>query len=223
MAAVDPCVRFAAQHLGGRPMPEDLCKLLKLQWSGLEAASPHRLIRACVTFLDGDRLPALIEAECRGRDDLGGPVRLAHAQAMTDMVRCSGFVGEQADGSALGYWFGPDRTAIEIAPLMRFDANGHFSLLRGHGIAEVILVAAAQGNERTFAELRQYLNQQGFGIAAVSVDDIRSADCLPLPQIFYQQLVRAYLADLSAASVPETGSPVTIMGTNRGPDIVPSD
>jgi hypothetical protein len=219
MPASDPCLRFAAQHLGGRPMPHDLRKLLNLQWSDVDAGSPHRLMRASVTFLRDGRLPALIEAECRGRDDFDGPARLAHAQAMTDMVRYSGFVAEQADGSALGYWFGPDRTEIEIASLMRFDANGHFSILRGHGIAEVILVATSQGNERTFSELRQYLNRAGFGIAAVTIDDIPSAECLPLPQVFYERLVRAYLSDLSAAAVPETGSPVRIMGTNRGPDL----
>lgn len=203
-------------------MPDDLSRLLTLQWRGVEPEGAHRLIRASVSFLEGDRLPALIEAECRGRDDFGGPARLAHAQAMADMVRYSGFVAEEADGSALGYWFGPERTGIEIAPLMRFDTNGHFSILPGHGIAEVILVVAAQGNEGTFAELRQYLNQQGFGIAAVTLADILTAECLPLPQVFYQQLVRAYLSDLSAATVPVTGSPVRIMGTNRGPDIGPN-
>jgi hypothetical protein len=48
-----------------------------------------------------------------------GSLALPNARAMEDMVRYSGFVAEDFDGAAVGYWFGPDQVQIEAAPLMR--------------------------------------------------------------------------------------------------------
>jgi hypothetical protein len=89
--------------------------------------------------------------------NLEGITRLAYAQAMADMIRYSGFVAEDVDGSAIGYWFGPDRVPIEVAPLMY---SGDFSVRRGDGIAEAVLVIASHGNDRAFSDLRDYLNEQ---------------------------------------------------------------
>ena len=69
MSESDPAVQFAAQHLGGRTMPDDLRKLLNLQWHNAARESPDGLNGVGVTFLNSDRLPALIDAECAGRDD----------------------------------------------------------------------------------------------------------------------------------------------------------
>jgi len=78
-------------------------------YSGMtrRAETVNRLKSAGVIFLEHDRLPALIESECKGRNNLEGITRLAYAQAMADMVRYSGFLAEDVDGSAIGYWFGP--------------------------------------------------------------------------------------------------------------------
>jgi hypothetical protein len=71
--------------------------LLSLFAGGFEGAKC--LNRPGVIFLEYDRLPSLVEAECRGRDDLQGIARLAYARAMEDMVRYSGFVAEDVDGA----------------------------------------------------------------------------------------------------------------------------
>jgi hypothetical protein len=177
------------------------------------------LDRLGVTFLACDRRPALIDAECRGRDGLQGIARLAHAQAMADMVRYSGFVAEDADGNAIGYWFGPDQVEIGSAPLMRFETTGHFSILRGNSFAGAILALASQGNDRVFCELRDCLNQQGLAITDQSVRDLLQLKCALDPQVIYQRLIEGYLTDLSATSVPDAGEPVRIMTTQRGPQL----
>src|ERR1700731_1266010 len=41
-----------------------------------------------------------------------------------------------------------------VAPLMYFDTAGDFSVLRGEGIAEAVLVTASHGNDRAFSDLR---------------------------------------------------------------------
>jgi hypothetical protein len=219
MPASDPAQQFAAHHLGGRPLPDDLRTLLRLQWH--EAGRGQATSSNClgVIFLAGDRSPALIDAECRGRDDLEGIARIACAQAMADMVRYSGFVAEDADGNAIGYWFGPDQTQIEAAPLMRFDTSGNFSILRGNGIAEAVVALASHGNDQTFRELCEYLGQQGLTIKARSLDDLPQPTCVVLPQATYRQLIKTYLADLSTTSVPDSGAPVSIMTTHRGPQL----
>jgi len=191
MSPIDPIIQYATQQLGGRTMPDDLRRLLNLQWRDAAGGRSDNLLKdAGVTFLDGGRMPRLIAAVCTGRDDLEGAARLAYAQAMGDMVRYSGFVAEDAAGDAIGYWFSPARVPIETAPLLRFDTDGNFSILPGNGIAEAILVIA-------------------------------SRECSLLPQATYQQLIQAYSADLLATSVSDTGGSVNIMTIHRGPKICP--
>jgi hypothetical protein len=115
----------------------------------------------------------------------------------------------------------PDRVPIETAPLLRFDTDGNFSILYGNGIAEAILVIASRGNNLTFSELRDYLNEQGLNIAARTIQDVQRRECSLLPHATYQQLIQTYSADLSATSVSDTGGPVNIMTIHRGPKIGP--
>ena len=221
MSPIDPIIQYASQHLGGRTVPDDLRKLLNLQWRDAAAGSSANLLKdAGVTFLDGGRMPGLIAAVCTGREDLEGAARLAYAQAMGDMVRYSAFVAEDAAGDAIGYWFSPDRIPIETAPLLRFDTDGNFSILPGNGIAEAILVVASRDNNLTCSKLRNYLNEQGLNITARTIKDVQRRECSLLPQATYQQLIQAYSA-LLAASVSDTGGSVNIMTIHRGPKIGP--
>jgi hypothetical protein len=219
----DWAAQFAAYHLGGRSLPDDLRRLLSLQRDQAASGRATCLDRLGITFLACDRRPALIDAECRGRDGLQGIARLAHAQAMADMVRYSGFVAQDDDGNAIGYWFGPDQVEIESAPLMRFDTTGHFSILRGNSFAEAILALGSQGNDSVFRELRDCLNQQGLAITGQSVHDLSQSKRALDPQVTYQRLIEGYLTDMSATSVPDAGEPVSIMTTQRGPQIPDGD
>jgi hypothetical protein len=101
---------------------------------------------------------------------------------------------------------------------MRFEATG-FSILRGNGIAEAVLVIASHGDDRIFAELRDYLRECGLPIAAQTIHDVRQPECSPLPQGTYLQLIQSYSADLSTSLTPDTGEPVNITTINRGPDV----
>jgi len=180
MSPIDPFIQYATQYLGGRAMPDDLRKLLNLQWRDAASGRSNNLLKdAGVTFLDGGRMPGLIAAVCTGRDDLEGAARLAYAQAMGDMVRYSGFVAEDAAGDAIGYWFSPERIPIETAPLLRFDTDGNFSILPGNGIAEAILVIASRDNDLTFSKLRDYLNEQGLNITARTIQDVQRRELIP--------------------------------------------
>jgi hypothetical protein len=210
---------FAAQHLGGRPEPDDLRRLLDLQASDAASGRTNALREAGVTFLDSDRPPELVEAACRGRDDLEGIARLARAQAMADMVRLCGFVAEDVDGEGIGYWFGPEQAPIEAAPLIRFNRNGSFSIEPGNGIAEAALVIGSRGDEGTFATLRNWLNDQGIVVSARSISDIRQRECSPGPQVAYEQLIQAYSSDLTTTSASGIGDPVQLMTSHRGPKI----
>ena len=218
MSPIDPITQFATQHLGGRAMPDDLRRLLNLQWRDAASGRSNGLLKdAGVTFLDGGRMPGLVAAVCAGRDDLEGAARLACAQAMGDMVRYSAFVAEDAAGDAIGYWFSPDRIPIETSPLLRFDTDGNFSILPGIGVAEAILVIASRDNNLTFSKLRDYLNEQGLNITARTIQDVQRRECSLLPQATYQQLIQAYSADLLATSVSDAGGSVNIMTIHRGP------
>lgn len=219
MSPIDFLIQYSARNLGGRTVPDDLRKLL--QWRSRDAAAGRndRLKSAGVTLIDR-ALPKVVVAARAGRDDLGGTVQLAYAQAMADMVRCSGFVAEDdIAGDAIGYWFGPSGTAIDIAPVLRFGTDFNFSIMPGNNIAEAVLVAASRGDPRTFCELRDCFNAQGLDIAARSIQDVRQRTGAVSPQATYRQLIQAYCADLSAASVADIGGPGAIMTIHRGPKI----
>jgi hypothetical protein len=219
VSEIDLVIQYSTRYLAGRTVPDDLRKLLELQWRDAAGGINNRLKSAGVALIDSG-LPKLTVAACAGRDDLGGATRLAYAQAMADMVRCSAFVAEEdTTGDAIGYWFGPDRIPIEIAPLLRFDTDFNFSIVPGNNIAEAILVVASRGDDRTFCELRDYLNELGLNIAARSSEDVQPRKCAILPQATYQQLIEAYSADLSAASVSNIGGPGDVMTIHRGPKI----
>jgi len=218
---IDPIVQYATQHLGGRPVPDDLRKLLEAQWGDAATGRSNPLKHAGVEFIEGDRMPRLVAAECAGRDDLEAARRLAYAQAMRDMVRYSGFVAQDAAGEAIGYWFSPDRIPIEAAPPLLFDTNNHFCLLCGNSIAEAILVIASQGNNQTFSELRDYLNELGVRIAARTVQEVQRRHCPLPPQTTFEQLIQAYSADLSTTSMSGIGGPVNIMSIHRASSQTP--
>jgi len=219
MSLVDLVAQYSARYLGGRVVPDDLSKLLELQWRDAARGRNNRLRGAGVSLIDSG-LPKLIAAACAGRGDLEGAARLADAQAMADMVRCSAFAAEDdTTDDAIGYWFGPDRIPIEIAPLVRFDTDFNFSIVPGNNIAEAILVVASRGEDRTFGELRDYLNELGFDIGAQSISDVQTRECATLPQATYQQFIQAYSADLSAASVTDIGGPGEFATIHRGPKI----
>ncbi|MGP0090314.1 MAG: hypothetical protein ACLPKB_10225 [Xanthobacteraceae bacterium] len=214
MTPSNPITEFSASHLGGRPVPNDLRLLLEMQRSGAVGGD-----LLGVRFLMGNQRPAQADVECSGRNDLSGPDRIAHAQAMTDMLRYSGFIAEDNEGGALGYWFGPSQYAIDTAPIMRLDRAGVFSVLRGKGIAEVVSVLAAHGDEGIFAGLRDQLSRHGLHITPASLAAIGVPACSPTPQAVYQQLLANYRADLSSATIPDFGDPVEILATERGPEI----
>jgi hypothetical protein len=218
---MDPIIDFTQRHLGGRAVPSDLRKLL--EWQGGAAASSERgfLKSAGVRMLDEDRMPTLIAAILTGRDNLDSANRLPHAQAMGEMLRYCGFVAEAAAGDAIGYWFSPDRIPIDAAPLLRFDTEGHFSILPGNTIAEGILFIASGGDDQTFGALRKQLHDMGLDISAGTMSDLRPRECALHPEVEYQRLIRTYARDLSTTSMPDSGEPVDLMTMHRGPDIGP--
>jgi hypothetical protein len=218
MPTNDPLRQFADEYLGGRMVPPDLRKLLQLQWS-----SNPLLKRFGVRMLDGGRMPALVAGILAGRDNPDTATRLACAQAMGDMIRYSGFVAETDAGDAIGYWFSPDLIPIEAAPLLRFDTNGHFSVLPGTMVAEAILLIASQGSNQAFSDLRQCLNEAGLDIPARTIQDLWPRACASDPETTYQELIRAYSVDLSTTALPDTGQPADIMTLRRGPKIGPEN
>jgi hypothetical protein len=218
---MDPMIDFAQRRLGGRAVPSDLGNLLEWERAGAPSSGRGFLKSAGVRMLDGDRMPSLVAAILAGRDNLDSANRLAYAQAMGEMLRYCGFVAEAAAGDAIGYWFSPDRIPIDTAPLLRFDTEGHFSILPGNTIVEGILFIASRGDDQTFGALRKQLHDMGLDISARTRGDLRPRECALHPEVTYQRLVRAYARDFSTTSMPDTGEPVDLMTMHRGPDIGP--
>jgi hypothetical protein len=194
MTKIDPT--YSSRHLGNRPIPNDLRLLLEMH---LNDSVPTDCLNG-IRFLDGDRSATLIEMECSGRNDLSGVSKLAHAQAMADMVHMSGFVAEDGDDSAIGYWFGSAQSQIDDAPLILFNRNHSFSVLPGAGIAETVLVLASHGDDRIFVKVRNLFRRFGLQVAPTSLQGVAIRSCSPSPQTIYEQLIATYSADLSTAT-----------------------
>jgi hypothetical protein len=102
MPPIDTIKQCAAERLGGRTVPDDLCEMLNAQWRDSAGGKSSRLKSAGATLIEGDRMPELITAICAGRNDLDPTLRMAYAQTMKEMIRYSGLVAEDTAGDSVG-------------------------------------------------------------------------------------------------------------------------
>jgi len=206
---------FRRRNLGGRDMPEDLCRSLRLELDCERNGRAGPLKQAGITFLKPGEVGDVARSVLTGRDDLSGTTRLACAAAMRDMLRLSGFVAEEARGGAIAYWFEPEHAPSYAPALMLFDRTLSFSMLPGGDFVEAVLkLAADQGNDM-FGRLRTELIAGGVNVRAETPEAIEPAQFETHPQIFYERLVQTYLADLSSTSAPGIADPVQTLGTHR--------
>ena len=70
MSLVDLVAQYSARYLGGRVVPDDLCKLLELQWRDAAQGRNNRLKGAGVSLIDSG-LPKLIAAGVCGPGRFG--------------------------------------------------------------------------------------------------------------------------------------------------------
>jgi hypothetical protein len=74
-------------------------------------------------------------------------------------------------GAAVGFWRGPKQTALESAPIVRFDTEGQYSII-GTTIADFIALAASRDEDdensygKPFAKVRKALVDAGFKVSA---------------------------------------------------------
>jgi hypothetical protein len=161
---------YSRKRLGGRPIPDDLRALLKMQWQrpstppsdDEEAPDPLAFIDA--RLLEADESHDLLDHSYLTPKDLQNPDIAANVDAIKSVCQYAAFVAVDTAGDLFGYWFGPEQLPIEAAPIVRFDTEGSFSLVTGRALAESLLGYSPYDEDEDYTELRAWFTKLGVNI-----------------------------------------------------------
>lgn len=149
----------------GPPSPE-LSLLLRLRDSGDEELN-DALSDLGYRLLAADDAPTLLHPDSYlSEAERADPSIAANLVAIDEVCAQISFLAEDDQSNLFGYWHGAERTALAAAPIVKFDNEGQFSLLQGHGLIEALIGDRVFDDEEAFAEHAQRFQALGFTIAA---------------------------------------------------------
>jgi hypothetical protein len=172
------------RRLGGRPVPDDLRRMIGLQESGT-AGTPLDTLEATVVA-PGHPHP-LLDFDYLNGQDRADPDIMANVAAMAEVLSHMLVVVHAWDDSLFGYWLHPDETA-STPPLVQLDSEGQFSTLPGRTLAEAMLAAKAGFDDEWFARLAERFTAVGVTVAARSREDLERNAAVTPPEILHERL-----------------------------------
>jgi len=148
---------FQRDILKGHAAPQDLQALLDVALeAGAGEADPLREALGHALLRPGRDYPPL-SGTYLNDSDRKNPDIMANVAAINDVLAMITFVAESEDGDVVGYWHGPERTAIGAAPIVQYDTEGQFSLMQGRTLSEAMLGRYTYGADERFADGRAWL------------------------------------------------------------------
>src|SRR5437763_1778649 len=117
--------RFETEILRGQAVPPDLRILLDVAGCAGDI-DPLRDALGFAHLVPGRDYP-LLTGSYLNDSDRHNPDIMANVAAINDVVLLTTMVAESDDGDMIGYWHGPERTAIGTAPIVKLDTEGMFS------------------------------------------------------------------------------------------------
>jgi hypothetical protein len=77
------------------------------------------------------------------------------------------------------------RWAVDAAPIVKFDTEEQFVLLRGRSLSEAMLGAYGNDDATRFAEARHWLAEQGITIEATNWRELSAPECAARPDTLH--------------------------------------
>ncbi len=152
---MDKLSKFKQIILKGQAIPNDLEQLFQFQVS--RSLKKDRELDPLATIgikmIEPDDKPVLLYHSYLNENDYSNLDIMANIDAINDVFELIIFVAEGEDQQIYGYWQ-PDREPISIAPIVKFDNEGQFQLLRGMNLTEAILGDLAMGEAQRYLDFR---------------------------------------------------------------------
>jgi len=162
---------FQRIRLRGRPMPEDLRRLLVAYWEDHPTAA--RVFRVWeLDFLDPydgswleDRAEEVDDAVGPGPIDRNSIDSAAVDAAYREVVRHTAVLGTWQNKSLFGYWWHPDEPGGPWPPIIQIDSEAEISVIaRDCSLAEALVGGSAEENDAHFDQLAAMLRDAGIPV-----------------------------------------------------------
>jgi hypothetical protein len=202
MSHDDAFATYQREKLGGRAIPDDLRKLLVLQWergTAHDAEGADPLATMWVQLFDSGQSSDLLDHSYLNDEDRANPDIMANVAAMTTVCAHCVFVAQNDDGILFGYWFGPENLPIESAPIVKLDTEGQFELIGGKSLSEALVGDRVFDDDAAFAKLKGQFGRAGINFAASSWDELDDPDAPTDPGILHD---RCYRENRAKAGLP---------------------
>jgi hypothetical protein len=182
--------KFIAQVLKGQPAPDDLQKLFLMQAVRVanddEYSDPLESIHAYLIAPE-EELDLLTHSYLNDADK-ANPDIMANVKAIDKVFEHITFVAKTDDSDLIGYWHGPESTPIQLAPIVKYDTEGQFSLLLGKQLTEALLGEHVFDDDEEFTRLRDWFSTFGIDISASCWDDLDYPDVKTKPDELHHNL-----------------------------------
>lgn len=180
---------FKCKILKAQDMPDELQKLYDMQYGREESDEYCDPLEATMHYLlePGEEYP-LLDGSYLSEDDLKDPDTASNVKATEEMFKMITFVVQNDDSDLIGYWHGPQGTPLESAPIVKYDTEGQFSLLRGSGLSEAMLGEYAYDNDEEFTEYKEWFGGFGIEINAGSYDELACPEGAVDPHDLHREL-----------------------------------
>jgi hypothetical protein len=172
-------------------IPEDLAV-----WRDHQDAGKPNPWSDSVRLLTDDDQPAALDTSYLTAADLANPDIAANSRAIEETAALITWVAEDEDeGKAFGYWRGPNDLPLAAAPVVSFDSEGQFQLLRGANLSEALSDEYGHWADDGYPGVVARCRAQGVTISADDPDDLLEPTVSPTPAEHHVSRYRELLAD----------------------------
>lgn len=146
-------------------------------------------------LLADDEQPAALDTSYLTADDLANPDIAANTRAIAETAALITWVAEDEDeGKAFGYWRGPDNLPLTGAPVVSFDNEGQFHVLRGTNLSEALSDEYGPWADDGYPGVVARCRAQGVTIGADDPDELPEPTVSPTPAEHHVARYRELLA-----------------------------
>lgn len=174
-------LEYSKVRLRGEAAPQDLARLLELQWQGGNSDDPNPLKVARIHLLASDESHPLIDDSHLSESDRANPVTMANDSAIRDVSSFIAYVAVDNDGNVWGYWQSPDKLPIATAPIVRFDTEGQFKLMSGVTLSEAMIAEYVDEDEDAFKLFAEQFASLGVIWGATDLNELKKPNVVSLP------------------------------------------
>ena len=194
MIAIDSRLydEYSALRLGGRPVPDDLRVLIAMQQNRVVKKRHYAdpLEQLDVAIIMPQENPSLLAGDYLTAKDMEDLGTRAKVWADREVFAHIGFVARLVDDNdeLIGYWWHPDE-APGPPPLVRYDSEGQFHLIRGATATEALLIEISESlehDEEEYEQIRRWFAED-YSLAVAPYAQARELPW-PTPAVSPQEL-----------------------------------